>query len=230
MDARTLLAQVLESGRELATETAERAERRLEIPDEGAERDIMLRGVKKGAVLGGMLALLVGTRFGRRLGRTAVRLGTVAAVGGLAYRAYKNWLAGEPNATLDAAPVDQLEGREAEARSLALLRAIISAAKADGHIDVEERADIAAQMKKLELDPAIRAELDAELARPSDVQAVAALAEGSRAVGAEIYAASLTVIDPANPKERAYLEELATALDLPRALIQELEAPNTQPA
>jgi uncharacterized membrane protein YebE (DUF533 family) len=119
--------------------------------------------------------------------------------------------------------VDQLSGTAAQNRSVALLRALIAAAKADGHIDVAERAKINDQLRHLDLDAEIARFIDQEIARPLDVQEVAAGADSPEGA-AEIYLASLLVIDDQNPAERSYLDELARALGLAPDLVTRLEA------
>ena len=47
----------------------------------------------KGAAAGGALALLLGSRGGRSLGGKALKIGTVAALGTLAWKAYHEWQA-----------------------------------------------------------------------------------------------------------------------------------------
>ena len=96
--------------------------------------------------------MLLGTGTGRQVTGSALKLGGLAAIGGLAYKAYQNYqngkqpadapVAGEPE--LLPPPADtgfhpsQAPQGEAEF-ALMLVRAMIAAAKADGHIDDEER-------------------------------------------------------------------------------------------
>ena len=63
-------------------------------------------GLAIGAAAGGLLGLLVGTDAGRKVGGTALELGALAALGGLAYKAYQNWQgqAAAPEAVQPAAP------------------------------------------------------------------------------------------------------------------------------
>src|SRR5690606_31563897 len=104
---------------------------------------------------GALAAVLLGTGTGRQLTGTAVRLGGLAAIGGLAYKAYQNYknggqpasagTAGEPEllpppAGTDFHPATAPQGEGEFA--LTLVRAMIAAAKADGHIDDEERKRI----------------------------------------------------------------------------------------
>ena len=53
----------------------------------------------KGAIAGGLLGVLL-TRGGRRMLGTGVKIGGLAAIGGLAYKAYEDWKAGRAGATV----------------------------------------------------------------------------------------------------------------------------------
>ncbi len=222
MDTKALLEQLLQSGREMAQKGQALAEEKLYIPAQGAERDAMLSGMGKGALAAGALALLLGTKGGRKLTGVGLKLGSLAALGGLAYKAYQNWQAQQPGAVEAGTPIGQLSGPSAEARSRALLKAMISAAKADGHIDDTERGRISAQMEKLGIQSEVLAAVQAELDGPADAAAVAAGADSPEAA-AEIYLTSLLVIDPDSAEERAYLDALAAALKLAPELVAQLE-------
>ncbi|MGH6927812.1 MAG: tellurite resistance TerB family protein, partial [Dongiaceae bacterium] len=152
-----------------------------------------------------------------------------------AYRAYRDWQAGKQ---APAAPTQQGSpvlappsdtpfnpSTEAEQQSLGrhLLRAMIAAAKADGHIDAEEQANIFAQMDKLDLDADDKAFVMDELRAPLDVDAVAKSARTPEEA-AELYTASLLAIDVNNPAERGYLAMLAARLKLDDKLVGHLHA------
>jgi uncharacterized membrane protein YebE (DUF533 family) len=98
---------------------------------------------------------------------------------------------------------------------------MIAAAKADGHIDATEQANIFSAMDKLELDSEDKAFVVDELRAPVDVDSIARAARGPEEA-AEIYAASLLAIDVDNAAERAYLALLAARLNLDDALVQHL--------
>lgn len=224
MNSRTLLDQLLNSGRQLASRGREMADQRL--PPAGPERDSMLSGLGKGALAGGLLTMLLGSRSGRRLGGSAIKIGGLALLGKFAYDVYKKWSANKPNtAAADdpGTPVGELPGPAADQRSLSILRAMVAAAKADGHIDAEERAKIREQVQRFGLDDATLAALQAELDKPLDPADIAAGADSVEAA-AEIYLASLLVIDVDNPMERAYLRELAGALKLSDDLVTQIES------
>ena len=194
-----------------------------------------LGGLGGGALAGGLAGILLGSKGGRKLAGSALTVGGLAVVGALAYTAYKNWQAGKsPASTQPGSGVPMLPpptdtpfnpSREADQQSLSrnLLRAMIGAAKADGHIDADERAKIFAEMDKLTLDAEDKAFVADELRAPLDVDAIARAARTPEE-GAEIYAASLLAIDFDNAAERGYLVLLAARLRLDEQLVEHLHA------
>jgi uncharacterized membrane protein YebE (DUF533 family) len=224
MNAREFLNQLLQSGQQMAQRGKEMAEKGLSIPESGPERDQALANLGKGAAAGGLLALLVGTRAGRRLAGPLLKIGGVAAIGAVGYAAYKKWQANQPgDATPPGKPISELAGHESEQRSVNLVRAMIAAARADGHVDQREHDMIVGRIAGSELPDTERRLLQGEMDHALTAQDVAALAD-SRSAAAEIYLTSLLVIDTDNEMERQYLNELATALDLPWDLVRQLEA------
>lgn len=188
-----------------------------------------------GAAVGGVLGLLLGTRRGRALGGSALKLGSVAAVGALAWKAYQDYqasqraaapagAAGAPGSAGAAAPrFEALPAPQQEQRSQAMLRALVAAARSDGHLDEREQALLQAELQRSGADPTLRQWLEQELQRPVDVAAVAAPASTPE-LAAEIYLASAMVVDETNADERAYLDRLAQALRLAPGLQATLEA------
>jgi uncharacterized membrane protein YebE (DUF533 family) len=181
-----------------------------------------------GAAAGGALGLLLGSKRGRRFGGKALKLGSVAALGALAYRAYGNWQAqqqqAQPAAAAPTAPrtVNLLPAPEVQLHSLAMLKSMVAAAKADGHLDERERGLVEAELGRLQADAETRRWFEDELRRPLDPAEVARAA-GSPEMAAEMYLASLLVADETSFMERAYLDELARQLQLPAGLKAELE-------
>jgi uncharacterized membrane protein YebE (DUF533 family) len=192
-------------------------------------------GIAGGALAGGLAGLLTGTKTGRKLGKNALTYGGMALVGGLAYKAWSDWRAGNQPAAAPAggrqpafqeppagSPFLPAAG-EANGLAQALLRAMIGAAKADGHIDAAEQQRIFKQVNELGLDAESKAFVMDELARPLDVDAIAAGATCPE-TAAEIYAASLIAIDPDRPAEKSYLANLAARMRLEPALVDHLHA------
>lgn len=222
MDARALFDQLLQSGRELASQGQSLVEQNLNIPSEGPQRKAALSNMGTGAAIAGVAALLLGTSTGRGLTGAAVKLGGLAAVSGLAYKAFQDWQAKKGEAPVDPGPVAHtLNGPQLNQRSLVLLKAMLAAAKADGHIDENEQAKIDAYLQKLALNPEAYNFIKNELAKPLSAKEIAAGAD-SPAAAAEIYLTSLLAINMDNDKERQYLEELAKELKLSPELVSEL--------
>jgi uncharacterized membrane protein YebE (DUF533 family) len=231
MDTKTLLDELLRAGQELASQGRDLAGRgmdmagqRLGIPEEGPEREAALSTLGKGAAAGGVLALLLGTGTGRKLTGGALKVGGLAALGGLAYQAWQNWQGNDAGEPADiGTPIDRLSGPEAERRSQVLLRAMLAAARSDGHVDDNERVRIQGGIRQLGLEEAVLQMIENELDEPVDAAVIASAADSPEAA-AEIYLTSLMVIDPDRPDERRYLQELAEHLKLEPGLVQELEA------
>jgi uncharacterized membrane protein YebE (DUF533 family) len=197
-----------------------------------------LGGIGGGALAGGLAGILLGSKQGRKMGGTALKLGGMAVVGALAYRAYQNWqqgqspqtarqeIASDPQSMLPP-PMDtpfNPQGEDAQqSLSRKLLRAMIAAAKADGHVDAQEQANIFAEMDKMNLASDDKAFVMDELRAPLDVGAVADGVRGQEEA-AEIYIASLLAIDVDNAAERGYLAMLAARLNLPDDLVKHLHA------
>ena len=188
----------------------------------------------KGAIAGGLLGILF-TQGGRRMLGTGVKVGGMAAIGGLAYKAYEDWKAGK-DADATGGPVSLPapdaaaylpSGADADDLATRLLQAMIAAAKADGHVTLDERGRIDAHLATLDLGDEAAAMIAAELDAPLDVGRVAALARNARE-GAEIYAASLLVVDEDAPAEKGYLAMLAARLGLEPALVAHLHAKAAQ--
>ena len=194
-----------------------------------------LKGAGGGALAGGLAAILLGSKTGRRIGGEALKLGGMAAVGALAYKAYSDWQAGkraaptataQPSVPMLPAPSgtpfnpSSESGQQKLARHL--LRAMIAAAKSDGHVDAQEQSRIFAEMDKLPLSADDKAFVMDELRAKLDIDAVAGAAETPEEA-AEIYTASLLAIDVDNAAERGYLAMLAARLKLDDALIAHLQ-------
>lgn len=192
-----------------------------------------MSGFGGGAVTGGLAGLLLGSKGGRKLAGSALTYGGMAVAGALAYRAYQNYQAGKAPAQANSSvpllppPADTPFNptSEADQQTLGrhLLRAMISAAKADGHIDAAEQANIFEQMDRLNVTPDDKIFVMDELRKPLDVDAVASAAR-SPEEAAELYTVSLLAIDVDNPSERAYLALLAARLKLDEKLVEHLHA------
>ncbi len=218
-DTKKLLNDLLSDAKGLASKGSDFAASKLETKP-GADKDNLAKGLGAGALGGVLMGLLLGTKGGRAIGGGALKLGSLAAIGTVAYRAYQQWQTSKGGA---AAPAGALAApTEPKADPLLLLRAMIAAANADGHIDAEEHARITSDISRLNLGAEAAAALEAEIKSPLSAQQ---LAHGINdpAVAAEVYTLSLGIIDEVSPAEAAYLTSLAAALKLDDGLVAEIK-------
>lgn len=186
----------------------------------GSDLGAMLKGAGGGAAL----AMLLGNKRVRKVGGKVAVYGGLAALGVIAYKAYGNWQAqqaGAPQA--EPQTLDRLPAPQVEQHSHAILKALVAAAKADGHVDARERQLIEEELGKLANDRELQQWLHDELNKPLDPADVARAASTPE-MAAEMYIASVLMVDEEHFMERAYLEELARQLGLAPALKAELEA------
>ncbi|TXH89661.1 MAG: tellurite resistance TerB family protein [Pseudomonas sp.] len=237
MNTRGLLDQLLKSGQDLLQQKSSAASSAglggllggLAGGGKGGSGDLstLLKGAGGGALAAGALGLLLGNKSARKLGSKALTYGGLAALGVIAYKAYGNWQ--EQQRAAGARPVaepqtvDRLPAPQAELHSQAILKALVAAAKADGHVDARERQLIEEQIGALAGDPELLRWLDTELNKPLDPAEVARAASTPE-MAAEMYIASVLMVDEEHFMERAYLEELARQLRLDPSLKVELEA------
>ena len=107
----------------------------------------------KGAIAGGLLGVLLSGNARRMLG-TGIKVGGMAAIGGLAYKAWEDWKAGKSadagGRSCGGARWHLLLRRMMPKRPIdlaaRLLQAMVSATKADGHVTDAERGRIDAQL------------------------------------------------------------------------------------
>lgn len=112
-----------------------------------------------------------------------------------------------PDANRTLPPLD-----ERQQSVVLLIRAMIAAANADGHIDSGERETILGRARDGGLDADTLAFLDAELAKPQTLQQVVATAKPELA--SELYAASALAITVDTDAEKQWLDMLAYGLRL----------------
>lgn len=186
--------------------------------DQGLQKNLMsgAAGMAAGMLMsGGGLGKLVGN---------VTKAGAVAAVGGLAWSAWQNYQKNQPGAPAsseDAFVPPPQAAYQREELGKTLVRAMISAAKADGQIDAEEKNRIFARLETMPLSAEEKAFVFDELSSPLDIDAVASRGDTPEHA-TEIYAASLVAMIPDTPAERAYLDALAYKLRLDPALVAEI--------
>jgi uncharacterized membrane protein YebE (DUF533 family) len=228
MNTRGLLDQLLKSGQDLLQGKAG-TQSQGGLSDllgkvSGSQSGGFLSGAGGGALAGGALGLLLGNKKARKLGGKALTYGGLAALGVLAYKAYGNWQANQGAAqSVELQTVDRVPPAQVEQHSEAILKALVAAAKADGHVDDNERQLIEGEFTRLTGDQELRHWLHAELNKPLDPADVARSARTPE-IAAEMYLASVMMVDEEHFMERAYLDELARQLKIEPGLKAELES------
>lgn len=187
-----------------------------------------------GAAAGGILGLVLGGKRMRKMGGSALTHGGAAVLGALAHRAWQNWQQGQAPASAPVAT--PAEARDLEPRfipgatpaadgqpfELALVRAMIGAAKADGHVDATERARIFERVEEMGLDAEAKAFVFDALEQDMPIAAIAAAARTPEQA-AELYLAARMAMDPDQAAERAWLGALAHRLKLDPGLAAHLD-------
>jgi uncharacterized membrane protein YebE (DUF533 family) len=222
MNTRGLLDQLLKSGQDLLQNKAGGSQQKGASGGTGALGGL-LSGASGGALAAGAMGLLLGSKKARKVGGKVAVYGGLAALGVLAYKAYGNWQAQQGTAPeTEPQTLDRLPAAQVEQHSQAILKALVAAAKADGHVDERERALIEGEFIKLDNDQELQHWLHAELNKPLDPADVARAARTPE-TAAEMYIASVMMVDEENFMEKSYLDELARQLKLEPGLKVELE-------
>lgn len=197
-----------------------------------AQRALGGSGLGTGALVGGLTALLLGSKAGRKLGGAAIKAGGLALLGSLAYRAYTDWQAGReaqapsalpeaPPASSPFAPPSTPEAQDAVSK--AIIRGMIAAARADGRMDAEETRKVEQALGHAGLGEAARSFLIEALGRADDIDDIARSA-ATPELAAEMWLAARITIDPDTPEETAFLQDFAHKLRLSPDLVTHLEA------
>lgn len=205
-----------------------------------------LGGVAGGAIAGTLASVLLGGGKGKspiKMGGSAMKLGGLAILGGLAYKAWQNYqdkgqAAPAPAPQPPAAPVQiapppqetaftPSTSQEEQTLGLLLVKSMIAAARSDGRIDGDEIAKIRDALKAAGADGDEQAFLLDSLGRPDDLAAIAAEARGPE-LASEVWLAARLTIDPDTPQEQAFLKNFADKLGLGAPLVAHLEATAAQ--
>lgn len=197
-----------------------------------------------GGMAGGLLSSLLVSKSGRKMGKKALKYGAVAAVGAIAYNAWRNHQAakapqsGAAGAAPPPTPVEvgaELPPQAAgflppaadpaatASLGMTLIRAMVAAARADGKLDPAESQTIFARLEESDLTPEEKGALVNEISRPVSVDALAEAAKSPQEA-MEVYVASLLAIEVDTPAEKAYLSLLAARLGLEEELVRQIHA------
>jgi uncharacterized membrane protein YebE (DUF533 family) len=223
-----------------------------------------------GGVAGGGLTSIIASKKGRKVGGSVLKVGALAAVGGLAWKAYQNYSANSQGAQQADSPQQQpqalannqtqrtpqtfqQEPRQVSSQvshkgaqfdfapariqqkqfeevvddnnpngQMLLMRAMITAAHCDGHIDNDERQRIFAQVGSMDLSVEEKATLFDELRKPLDLASLVSQVPNAQ-TGIEVYAASASALDLEHQDSQAYLQALANQLCIPSDLTASIQ-------
>jgi uncharacterized membrane protein YebE (DUF533 family) len=239
IDAKSLLGTLLQSG--VGSVAQKRVGHALGGGGLGGTVDRVLGEARSGSPLavGGIGALAGAVLGGGRgdLVRGAVGGGALALLGQLAFDALRQHQAGgsTPAATTAQSPpvatgstgwgtpppLPEQSPAQEQASAQLLLRAMLSAAKADGQIDGNEMQRIMEKLDEAGADAESKGFMIDEMRRPPDVNALAQEARTPE-LAAQVYGASLLAIEVDTEAERDYLRRLAQALKLDAGTVQHL--------
>jgi uncharacterized membrane protein YebE (DUF533 family) len=186
-----------------------------------------------GAIAGGLGSILLGTRTGRSLAINAAKLGGLALIAGLAYKAMQNYQQGRPMIEGGRGSGDTLveppQGSGFEPAAVThdaaqlYIRGMIAAAASDGRIDAAEQQKLIAGLKQGGLDAGAEEFLANELNNPSSVNDLVA-AVSSPAEAVQLYTAARIAIDLDTAEEHEFLTSLASGLGLDETLVSHIDA------
>lgn len=232
MDLSSLLDQVIRSGKELI-ETAEAKGRDLadtsntafeEFAEEklGIEADSQAGTAAKGVAAAAALLILFGTRGGRAITGSALKLGSLAALGGLAYKTFQDWQTKQGGDSVAAGvPIGELVGSAADARSRQLLLTMVTAANLDRLISDSERKSIGERLQQIAPGTDVETFISTALAVPLTIADLVKPVD-SRTYAAEVYLAAASVLNQSVAAHTQWLAELADALKLDTQLAADL--------
>ncbi len=173
-------------------------------------------------VLGGLAGALLGNKAG------SGALGGALLMGGMQlWNQYKQRLE-EESAKAQSGPSFTAKPAPANERAQRIIRAMVYAAKSDGHIDAQEQKAINGELAKLGLDSSAAAFIQTVMDEPLDPSTIAnGITSADEAL--EIFAISCVALNVDNFMERAYMDALAAALNIPEDvkvdLIEKIHTP-----
>jgi uncharacterized membrane protein YebE (DUF533 family) len=172
-----------------------------------------------GAALGGLGALVFGTKTGRSLATGAAKIGALAIIGGLAYQAYQNYSQGRPLVSGATEPEAAPGGTGFEAdevsneAAVTYIRGMIAAAAADGRINADEQEQIIGALSQQGLHANAEQFLASELNNPASIDELVA-GVSNQTEGLQLYTAARVSIEPDTQAEQQFLGKLADRLGI----------------
>ncbi len=196
----------------------------------------MLAGGSQGAsqnpLASGGLGALAGALFGggSRSGG-ALKGAAIGIIASLAMQAFKNMNRKPQGSSMGfmendlplgaRPPQNPHEEQELENTSAIILKAMINAAKADGHIDQQEMEKLLGKLKESGADPEMQQFVIQEMQKPLDLDELVQDIP-NEAVAAQAYLAALFTIEVDTEAERQFLNELASRTGLDQGVVSQL--------
>ena len=207
MDLNSILNQVLDVAKNSASKL-----------ETGNQTIDSLTKVGGGAALGGILSMILG----RSGGASLAKLGSLAVLGNLAYQAYQNYQKSQQNSQLNISEnaFDVLNSSSHVDAGELILRTMIAAAAADGEITEDEKQTIANEAGN---NPELAQWLEQEIQNPISINEIVRLVGNDTALASNVYLAARLVSKDLSRKEIIFLADLAQALGLDDALVEQLE-------
>ncbi|MBD9096687.1 tellurite resistance TerB family protein [Haemophilus parainfluenzae] len=207
MDLNSILNQVLDVAKNSASKL-----------ETGNQTIDSLTKVGGGAALGGLLSMILG----RSGGASLAKLGSLAVLGNLAYQAYQNYQKSQQNSqpNISENAFDVLNSSSHVDAGELILRTMIAAAAADGEITEDEKQTIANEAGN---NPELAQWLEQEIQNPISINEIAHLIGNDTALASNVYLAARLVSKDLSRKEIIFLADLAQALGLDDALVEQLE-------
>lgn len=225
MNLNSLLNSVLSSGQKILNDkihnNANAQNKRI---NQSSNFDL-LNSFGGSAATAGLLSLLMGKKGGRGISKNVVKLGSMAAIGTLAYKAYQSWQeqnsSSQPSNTAILQPTHERPVAQQEQNSSVILQTMIAAACADGRIDEQEQQAILNEVDYS--DHEAKVWLEKQLHNPQTPAQLASKIGNDHSLAAESYLAARVVCGDLDRKEIVFLHELSNALGLDEQLVSELE-------
>ncbi len=182
-------------------------------------------GGNKNLAIGG-LGALIGSILGGggKSAGGAIGGGLMALLGALAFNALKG--AGQTKPQIPAGllePKTEEDQQMLDQSSELVLRAMINATKADGRVDQDEINRIMGKFDEIGIDEEGKNYLTTQLQKPMETEILIAEAKGQPELAAQMYAASLLAIEVDTEKEKEYLRQFASGLNLDPPVVASIQ-------
>ncbi|MGK0273402.1 MAG: uncharacterized membrane protein YebE (DUF533 family) [Cocleimonas sp.] len=194
-------------------------------------------GLVGGAAAGSIMALLMGSKSTKKISKKVVQYGGTAILAGLAFKAFDNWKANKALGQTEAIDHHDIQlADEAYAQELimeaendihpsldmVIINTMIAASKADGQIDAVEHNRLFDVIDKLDFSAEDKVIVFDAMGRDITAQEIADSVTLDQHK-AEVYISAYLAIEVDDQQERAFLNNLAIALNLPKGFPAYLE-------